>query len=1285
MKKIQKQILSGTAALSMSVLQLASIAPLQAAAKSSDPVTVQSEVVPRVSETVKAVRASVLEDGKSYILAGGSATVDQILTPEITSGSKVSSVFKAASLSGLNFDDASQEIECSGSWVWKAHINEEGKVAMEDVSTGKFMHMTEGERPISLEDEPQYVNLLYADHVRVGKSMSLNLGTWYMNYSETQFGFSFYDGTKYSQDEHTNVNQLAFYAVEESETPGPDDPNPPAGDALADLLFLSDFQTGNEVSPYTSVNDVPESLRSTIRDIGQKMVDAGYIDLDAALYCGDYSAFSGRYNYDADPTYGIEALNAEVNALWGTEHETVAIQGNHDLTNYPYDHGAIEYDNFVVYAINTMYRNDTDGSFPWYQGSSSDNKARVERLAQNLDTYLTEKESKGDNRPVIVMSHVPLHFSGRVSSLYGAGDNMNAGLIFDVLNTHGADQDIIFLYGHNHSNGWDSYLGGSTVFREAGDKLAIPDASKKSGNTTNYYTTEELTFTYMNAGYVGYWKDGTADNTLTATMCEIYPDRIVFNRFSKDGLHALGSTGSYNNKYADQGILSGYDISHPETASPKTILRNTGEPTLSVQAEAGTVGSSVVVNALSKNIVNPVFSWSVSDPSAFDVSENGRELSLFCRKAGSYEITLSAEDENGETYTATAALEVSASEGEAAVSLTDENGNAVSEVSKDVSDTLNLTVAASGISSIESITWSLPDFVSTEGSDIAKSLSFTKGGKGTVTVEIAAKDAQGSDVTLTSSVSVEAISLPHYTRSALADEEKAYLLISKTGAAIMPELKTAGGISTLVHSDVLENIALGNTEDQLKGAYDGMLWIIKPAASGKWTIQDKTSGKYLTMTSSSRNVTLTDTPCELEIATGTAASGGNCIAVHSGSMYLNFSSSKDGFCGYSGETITNANNQIILYAREEDAPVIPDEYDYRLLQQAVTYAHNVEIPETLNETVRAYFTQALAEAEAILENGASSQDEIDAAWRKLSDAIHMLDFTSNKAPLLALIEQAEALKESDYDAASWNALQTALNSAKEVATNPDALDLSIQKAVEELTAAIAALQPSETINTAQLELVIAASDAIDLSQYMEAGKAEFTDALAHAKAVLADPKTQSEVDEAAMSLNMAYMVLRLAPSEEMLKELADFSAYLTTLDTTDFPVVLRASIDMFQKNVSEGLENNSLSRTDAENLLNQKKNLEKQIENVLNNKPANPADPEKPESKDPIVVPEPTDKTAPADEKKTEPAADSSTSKSTGKTTSKSVKTSAAVHAGWYILAAAGAVTAAVSRRRKHH
>lgn len=61
------------------------------------------------------------------------------------------------------------------------------------------------------------------------------------------------------------------------------------------------------------------------------------------------------------------------------------------------------------------------------------------------------------------------------------------------------------------------------------------------------------------------------------------------------------------------------------------------------------------------------------------------------------------------------------------------------------------------------------------------------------------------------------------------------------------------------------------------------------------------------------------------------------------------------------------------------------------------------------------------------------------------------------------------------------------------------------------------------------------------------------------------------------------------------------------------------------------------------------------------------------------MAPEPVDKTTP--DKKN----DSAVNKSTGKTTRKSVKTSAASQAGWYILAAAGAITAAVSRRRKNH
>lgn len=595
----KKRILAGSAVFSASLLQMTGpIAGIQAV--QAEKAAQQGLPAAQAESTVKAKRASEIEAGKSYIIAGGNTSLDQILSAQIVSGSKVSSVFKAISLPGLDLSRPDQEITGQEEWVWTASFDESGKIALQNRATGLYMQMQEGQRPIGLGESPVYVSLKKAAHTKGGQSFSLNLGTWYMNYSETQYGFSFYDGTKYGQDETAPVNQLAFFEAEPAGEPvQPEVPDQPAGkDALANVLFLSDFQTGNEVSPYTSKDDVPESLRSVIRTIGQTMKNAGFTQIDGALYCGDYSAFSGQYNYDADPSYGLQALNDEVQSLWNDGHDTLAIQGNHDLTDYPYSSGAYEFEDYSVYAINTMYQADSEGSFPWYQGSSSANRTRVQRLAASLDAYLEQRSQNNDRRPLIVMSHVPLHFSGRVTSLYGAGDNMNAQLIFDVLNEHGQDQDIVFLFGHNHSNGWDSYLGGSAVFRQPGDHLAVPDASKKSGNTTNAWISEELTFTYMNAGYVGYWKHGTADSALTASMCQIYPDRLEFRRYSQAGLHPVGSMGSYNDKYPDQSVLGDFEIVHEEVLSPATVLRNTGEPALSIQSDAGTAGSEMTLNAL---------------------------------------------------------------------------------------------------------------------------------------------------------------------------------------------------------------------------------------------------------------------------------------------------------------------------------------------------------------------------------------------------------------------------------------------------------------------------------------------------------------------------------------------------------------------------------------------------------------------------------------------------------------------------------------------------------------
>lgn len=102
--------------------------------------------------------------------------------------------------------------------------------------------------------------------------------------------------------------------------------------------------------------------------------------------------------------------------------------------------------------------------------------------------------------------------------------------------------NIIFMYGHNHSNGWDDYLGGASVFLNKGDSILISDGTKYK------YETYTLNFTYMNAGYVGYYgyvNEG-ADSTLTMSVIDIYESKVEFNRYSKDGLHNLKSEGVRN-------------------------------------------------------------------------------------------------------------------------------------------------------------------------------------------------------------------------------------------------------------------------------------------------------------------------------------------------------------------------------------------------------------------------------------------------------------------------------------------------------------------------------------------------------------------------------------------------------------------------------------------------------------------------------------------------------------------------------------------------------------------
>ena len=262
------------------------------------------------------------------------------------------------------------------------------------------------------------------------------------------------------------------------------------------------------------------------------------------------------------------------------------MQGNHDrMTEQITPSGLLDCGDYLIYVLNT------EEDFPWKQGKVPGCLAKVRRSSADMKECFDELISKGGTRPVFIAGHVPLHFTARTSSRHTTGDNLYSSLVFDVVNEAAKELDIIYLFGHNHSKGWDCYIGGSSVYKAKGDTILIPEFSEEKVNT-DVYTEETLNFTYLNAGYVGYYmncgpeelaageKDlySAADETLTGTVFEIYGDRIAITRYDAGGAHVLGHAGQADPYKGgiDAGLIpeNCYSV---ETPSPQNVyLQNNG-------------------------------------------------------------------------------------------------------------------------------------------------------------------------------------------------------------------------------------------------------------------------------------------------------------------------------------------------------------------------------------------------------------------------------------------------------------------------------------------------------------------------------------------------------------------------------------------------------------------------------------------------------------------------------------------------------------------------------------
>lgn len=397
------------------------------------------------------------------------------------------------------------------------------------------------------------------------------------------------------------------------------------------VIASSDFQY-----PGTNGQGDDEGGAQIVKNILNVIKNNGITNADGFICAGDYS-YGYSTNANTLKTH-LDYLKNAVKSIYGFDLNEVYVQGNHDqVTPDPNKNGlsksgAHDTNAYGVYVINEddyMWASNASHSSTSYSGMSAE--AIVKQTAANLKTYLDAKTAEKYDKPIFVVSHLPLHYSMRTRN---DGDCMYANLIFDVLNTAGNNGlNIIFMYGHDHSNGWDDYLGGSCVYLAKGSSINIAQSSR-----TNF-KTETLKFTYMNAGFTGYYENrNSADNTLTMTVFQIYGDRVEVSRYSANGIHNLKCIG-VTNHYKHE---SGYSPDTSIVESPATITLTTVADVPAIVIDGKPVSTCSVDKAknaeltLSTQNFTGTVTWSSSEETVATVDNSGKVTLL---KAGKTTIT----------------------------------------------------------------------------------------------------------------------------------------------------------------------------------------------------------------------------------------------------------------------------------------------------------------------------------------------------------------------------------------------------------------------------------------------------------------------------------------------------------------------------------------------------------------------------------------------------------------------------------------------------------------------
>ena len=219
------------------------------------------------------------------------------------------------------------------------------------------------------------------------------------------------------------------------------------------LIAGSDFQIdGNKTD---RVGRVIDTLKAN-----------GFTKVDGAFFCGDYTIEARETNKSQ---YGIQKLKDTFAPLVGDN--MLFVQGNHDpITTTGLSRAG---DNDPSSRAYGAYIITVEQYAEW-----GEYRDKTEAMVKDLRSYLEQKRRQGFKKPVFILCHIPLHWSNRT---YKDGSGTQADLIFDALNEYGEKGlNIIYLYGHNHSGGYDDAMGGGAVYFKKGDSINVCQGGDES-------------------------------------------------------------------------------------------------------------------------------------------------------------------------------------------------------------------------------------------------------------------------------------------------------------------------------------------------------------------------------------------------------------------------------------------------------------------------------------------------------------------------------------------------------------------------------------------------------------------------------------------------------------------------------------------------------------------------------------------------------------------------------------------------------------------------------------